>query len=181
MESITIEDLGTERASEVAGLLLAGFKQTGRWPTLTEDNAIEEVQESLADDRISRIAIEAGSVIGWIAGQTNYGGQVFELHPIVVRPDRQSRGVGRLLVRDFEEQVTMMGAMTVIVGADDEAGETSLSGINLYPDPVQHLQMIRNPGRHPIGFYERLGYVVVGVIPDANGPGKPDIWMSKRL
>jgi aminoglycoside 6'-N-acetyltransferase I len=74
-----------------------------------------------------------------------------------------------------------MGAMTVIVGADDEAGETSLSGINLYPDPVQHLQKIRNPGRHPIGFYERLGYVVVGVIPDANGLGKPDIWMSKRL
>lgn len=181
MESITIEDLGIERASEVAGLLLAGFKQTGRWLTLTEESAIEEVEESLADDRISRIAIEEGSVIGWIAGQTSYGGQVIELHPIVVRPDRQSRGVGRLLVRDFEEQVTMMGAMTVIAGADDEAGETSLSGINLYPDPVQHLRMIRNPGRHPIGFYERLGYVVVGVIPDANGPGKPDIWMSKRL
>ena len=25
----------------------------------------------------------------------------------------------------------------------------------------------------------RLGYVVTGVMPDANGPGKPDIYMSK--
>lgn len=181
MESITIENLGAERASEVAAVLLAGFKQTGRWPALTEEGAIEEVRESLADDRISRIAIEAGSVVGWIAGQTSYAGQVFELHPIVVRPDRQSQGIGRLLVRDFEEQVATLGVMTVIVGADDEAGETSLSGVSLYPDPVQHLQTIRNMGQHPIGFYERLGYVVVGVIPDANGPGKPDIWMSKRL
>lgn len=181
MESITIEDLGAERTSEVADVLLAGFEQTGRWPALTEKSALEEVQESLADDRISRIAIEAGSVIGWIGGQTSYAGQVFELHPIVVRPDRQSQGVGRLLVRDFEEQVAARGVMTITLGADDEAGETSLGGVHLYPDPLQHLQTIRNLGRHPIGFYKRLGYAVVGVVPDANGPGKPDIWMSKRL
>jgi hypothetical protein len=30
-------------------------------------------------------------------------------------------------------------------------------------------------------FYQRLGYTIVGVIPDANGPGKPDIVMTKWI
>jgi aminoglycoside 6'-N-acetyltransferase I len=34
---------------------------------------------------------------------------------------------------------------------------------------------------HPYEFYQKLGYVIVGVIPDANGPGKPDILMAKSL
>jgi len=39
---------------------------------------------------------------------------------------------------------------------------------------------IRNLHGHPYEFYEKLGYTVVGVLPDANGPGKPDIFMAKR-
>jgi hypothetical protein len=34
---------------------------------------------------------------------------------------------------------------------------------------------------HPFLFYRKLGYVVTGVMPDANGRGRPDIFMSKRL
>ena len=34
---------------------------------------------------------------------------------------------------------------------------------------------------HPAGFYQRMGFEVVGLIPDANGPGKPDILMAKRV
>jgi aminoglycoside 6'-N-acetyltransferase I len=30
-------------------------------------------------------------------------------------------------------------------------------------------------------FYRKLGFVIVGVVPDANGPGKPDILMAKRV
>jgi predicted acetyltransferase len=38
-----------------------------------------------------------------------------------------------------------------------------------------------HPRRHPFEFYQKLAYVVVGIVPDANGPGKPDILMAKRL
>ena len=34
---------------------------------------------------------------------------------------------------------------------------------------------------HPFLFYEKLGYVVTGVMPDANGRGLPDIYMSKSI
>jgi hypothetical protein len=34
---------------------------------------------------------------------------------------------------------------------------------------------------HPYECYRKLGFVIVGVIPDANGFGKPDIFMAKRL
>jgi aminoglycoside 6'-N-acetyltransferase I len=40
---------------------------------------------------------------------------------------------------------------------------------------------IRNLKRHPYEFYHKQGYAIVGVIPDANGLGKPDIMMAKRV
>jgi aminoglycoside 6'-N-acetyltransferase I len=30
-------------------------------------------------------------------------------------------------------------------------------------------------------FYQKLGLVIVGVMPDANGLGKPDIYMAKQV
>jgi aminoglycoside 6'-N-acetyltransferase I len=54
--------------------------------------------------------------------------------------------------------------------------------VDLYQDPARHIAEIRDLGRgHPFGFYQKLGYVITGVMPDANGRGRPDIYMSKRL
>lgn len=33
----------------------------------------------------------------------------------------------------------------------------------------------------PYEFYQKLGYAIIGVVPDANGLGKPDILMAKRV
>jgi aminoglycoside 6'-N-acetyltransferase I len=38
-----------------------------------------------------------------------------------------------------------------------------------------------NPGTHQSGFYLKMGYKIIGVMPDANGKGRPDIYFGKRL
>lgn len=110
-----------------------------------------------------------------------YEGYAWELHPLGVHPDFQGQGIGTKLVQDFEQQVLARGAHTVFLGSDDETGQTSLSGMDLYPDVLSNLAQVCDVNRHPFVFYQKLGYVIVGVIPDANGFGKPDILMAKRI
>ncbi len=146
------------------------------------ERAIEEVRESLSADRISRIAVdESGTVLGWVGAMPQYDGNVWELHPLVVKREHRGQGVGRSLVTDLESQVKQRGGMTLWLGTDDEEGKTSLSGVNLYPDVLNHIATIHNLRRHPYEFYQKCGFVIVGVMPDANGPGKPDIFMAKRV
>jgi aminoglycoside 6'-N-acetyltransferase I len=167
---------------QAAGLLVAGFAE--HWPFAWPDveSALAEVRESFGQDRISRVAVgDSRAVLGWVGGISQYNGNVWELHPLVVRPDRQGQGIGRALVTDLEEQVRGRGGFTVILGTDDEDDMTSLSGVDLYPDVWEHVADIRNLRRHPFEFYKKLGYFIVGVVPDANGPGKPDILMAKRV
>ena len=170
-----------EAVGQAAKLLVEGFKDD--WPEAwpTEADALGEMREVLSKDRICRVAFgEDGSVLGWIGGITGYDGKVWELHPLVVRSDVQSRGIGRALVTDLEARVKERGALTLWLGTDDEAGMTTLSGVDLYPDVLGHLANIENLRGHPYGFYERLGFSIIGVMPDANGWGKPDIYMAKR-
>ena len=178
MFHITDLTAGDESAVRQAAELLVDLLPEG-WPTM--ESALQEVRESLPADRISRIAVEGEEVLGWVGGLERYRGHVWELHPLVVRRERQRQGIGRALVTDLEERVRERGAHSIFVGADDERGETSLAGIDLYPDPLEHLVRIRNLRGHPYEFYQRLGYVIVGVVPDANGFGKPDIYMAKRI
>jgi hypothetical protein len=61
-------------------------------------------------------------------------------------------------------------------------GSTSLFGVDLFPDALAKLLAIQpSPAGHPFFFYLRLGYEPVGLLPDANGFGKPDILMAKRI
>ncbi|MCB0127498.1 MAG: GNAT family N-acetyltransferase, partial [Caldilineaceae bacterium] len=106
---------------------------------------------------------------------------VWELHPLVVDPQHQRTGIGRALIADLEEQVGQQGGLTITLGTDDEFGQTSLSGIDLYPDIGHHMQTIHNLHGHPFEFYQKCGFVISGLVPDANGYGKPDIIMAKRV
>ena len=170
-----------KRLDETAALLHDAFADTGSnaWTTLAE--ARREVDESLQPGRLSRVAIDDDRVIGWIGGISTYDGNAWEVHPLVVAGDRRGQGVGRVLVRDLEQQVAQRGGITIYLGSDDENGRTSLGGADLYPDVLGALRDIRNLGRHPFTFYQKVGFVIVGVVPDANGFGKPDILMAKRV
>lgn len=182
MQIIDLSPKGGEAIRQVASLLIEGFKETApdSWPDMT--SALQEVQESFQADRVSRIAVDdGGGVVGWIGGIRQYEGKVWEVHPLVVRPDRQGRGIGRALVADMEEQARERGGLTIWAGSDDIAGLTSLAGVDLFPNPLEHLSRIRNLRRHPYEFYLKNGFTIVGVMPDANGPGKPDIFLAKSL
>lgn len=141
-----------------------------------------EVHGSLSPERISRVAVdERNDVLGWIAGMPEYDGNVWELHPLVVSRARQRQGLGRMLIMDFERQVAARGGHTIRLGTDDEDGRTTLGGVDLYPDVLDKLRAIKSRSGHPFEFYLKVGYQIVGVIPNANGFGKPDILMAKAV
>lgn len=184
MATIRIEDLTLNMRAEceaAARLLNVAFAQNwpGSWATMEE--AREEVSEMVDPERIARVALDGEDVVGWIGGIPEYDGNVWELHPLVVTPERQRQGIGALLVRDFEEQVHRRGGLTIQLGTDDVNEMTSLSNVDLYTDTWDKIRNIRNFKGHPYSFYEKMGYVIIGVLPDANGRGKPDIYMAKRV
>src|SRR5437870_2681748 len=106
-------------------MVVTGFKE--HWPDAWPDmeSALEEVRESFQADRISRVAIdEDGTALGWIGGISQYDGNVWELHPLVVSPEQQQKGIGRALVEDFEGQVRAHGGITITLGSDDVDNQT---------------------------------------------------------
>ena len=172
----------TDVIHQAAALLVEGFKT--HWPNAWTDieSALEEVCAALEPGKINRIAVDDdGVVLGWIGALPEYDGNAWELHPLIVHPAHQGRGIGRALVADLEEQVRAQGGLTIYLGTDDEDNMTSLSHVDLYDNPCEHIASIRNLKGHPYTFYQKMGFTIVGVLPDANGWGKPDIWMAKRV
>jgi aminoglycoside 6'-N-acetyltransferase I len=162
-----------------AHMLVSEFVAPSGWPDA--ESARAEVARVLREG-FARAALEREQLVGWIGALPEYHGRVWELHPLVVRREYRHRGIGRLLVAALEQEVRARGGLTITLGTDDDAGMTSLAGVDLYADVPGHLRELRDLGRgHPFLFYRRLGFVVTGVMPDANGPGKPDIYMSKRV
>jgi aminoglycoside 6'-N-acetyltransferase I len=167
---------------QAAQLLVDAFREhwPDAWPTLEEGR--KELQEMLETDRICRIALdEKANLLGIIGGIPNYDGHVWELHPLAVQPHRQGQGIGRRLVKDLEAQVRAKGALTITLGTDDEDGMTSLANTDLFANPWEKIRDIQNLKNHPFSFYQKMGYVITGVVPDANGIGKPDILMAKKI
>lgn len=167
---------------QAAQLLVDAFREHWSHAWSTFEDGLEEVSGMLEAGRICRFAVNGdGNLLGIIGGIPQYDGNVWELHPLAVRPSMQGKGIGRALVLDLEEQVRLRGGLTITLGTDDEDGMTSLSNVDLYENTWEKIRNIRNFKGHPFEFYQKLGYVITGVVPDANGIGKPDILMSKKI
>ena len=178
---IDLSAANPKHIEQAARLLFEAFSdRAAAWPDI--ESARREVEESLDPGKISRVAIDdEQQVLGWIGGQPQYDGAVWELHPLVVAPHVRRRGVGRALVQDLERIVVERGALTLWLGSDDEIDETSLSRVDLYDDLPAKLASFKSGGDHPADFYRSLSFSIVGVMPDANGRGKPDIFFAKRI
>ena len=146
-----------------------------------QDRAGQEVDEILSPERVSIAAVEEGQLLGFVGAIPQYGVTAWELHPLVVEESHRHQGLGSALCRELERCLKARGCLTVYLGSDDEEQATSLSQGNLFDNPLQRMKNIQNVKGHPYTFYQKLGYQIVGVIPDANGLGKPDIWLAKSL
>jgi aminoglycoside 6'-N-acetyltransferase I len=132
-------------------------------------------------DRFAMAALDGDLVLGWVGAVKGYSHSL-ELHPLVVDPPLHGQGIGRFLVQALEARAAADGYLAINLGTDDEVGGTSLFGADLFPNPLAKLATLTaTPRGHPFFFYRKLGFEPVGLIPDANGFGKPDILMSKRL
>ena len=133
MKIITLTKENDALVQQAAQLLVDAFREhwADAWPSL--EDGLEEVHEMLETERICRAAIgDEKKLLGIIGGIPQYDGLVWELHPLAVQPELQGRGIGKLLVEDFEEQVRGRGGLTITLGSDDEDNMTSLSNVDLY-------------------------------------------------
>ena len=182
MKIITLTKEDESLVQQAAQILMDAFREhwPEAWPTIKD--AQQEILEMLDAERICRAVIDdERKLLGIIGGIPQYDGHVWELHPLAIQPEMQGRGIGKMLAEDFEEQVRQQGGLTITLGSDDEDHMTSLSDVNLFENLWDQVKNIRNLKHHPYEFYQKMGYVITGVVPNANGIGKPDIIMSKRV
>ena len=101
-----------------------------------------EVALRCADrDWLGHAALEGERLIGWIGAIRTYR-HGWEIHPLVVAPDRQRRGIGSALLADLIERARALGYHTVIAGADGE----QIASVALHRkfgfEPCAHLKQV---------------------------------------
>jgi aminoglycoside 6'-N-acetyltransferase I len=157
----------------------AGAIHFPNWLPTMED-AREEVCDATAEGHITRVLLDDDAEpLGWVSCVHAYG-HVWEIHPLLVRVTQHRRGYGARLLADIELLAAARGAGVLIVGTADETGATSLGGVDLYLDPIGALANLTADPSHPVGFWLHMGYSLVGVTPDAEGPGLPTLNLAKR-
>ncbi len=180
MEIINMNKLNDMQLTQAAQMLTDELPLG--WPTLTE--AMAEITELWSSEAGSLLlaAVEQGEVLGWSGILPHYDGKVFELHPLVVRRDQQRKGIGSMLVNELAKAAREKGGLTLWLGANDEkpGGETSFANVDLFDNLPKRIQEFE-PGTHQAAFYMKLGFKIIGVMPNASGVGKPDIYLAKYL
>ena len=125
-----------------------------RWLPDSE-HAREEIVEVATGPGACRALLENGVPRGW-AGAEQSSESAWELHPLLVDPDRHRAGIGRRLVEDIERHARDAGALTMELSTADATGATTshrLSAHDLayYPrHGVRHT--LTNAGQAPLTY-----------------------------
>lgn len=171
-------DQDIEQAANVLFLSFQALNNT-TWPTIND--AKNEVIDCIRKPGVCIGLFNDDILLGWIGMRPMYK-VTWELHPLVVNPDEQNRGYGRLLINELENRAKANGIIGLVLGADDESNRTSLSSVSINRENIfSEIRNVKNTKDHPFEFYQKCGYTIIGIIPNANGYKKPDIWMWKDL
>ncbi|MCF7946117.1 MAG: GNAT family N-acetyltransferase [Spirochaetia bacterium] len=182
------------RKREAAEILFEASKSISPTTWSTIESAEKEVADCCQKDYIAiglvRVAfppepnglLQSEILAGWVGLRPMYDGVTWELHPLMVKPALQGQGIGTRLLTEIERIAADRHIQNIVLGTDDELGKTSLSKLDLFQaDLCDEIKRIRNLDRHPYEFYQKNGYKIIGVVPDAGGRNQPDILMAKRL
>jgi aminoglycoside 6'-N-acetyltransferase I len=179
--SICCINESAETMEQAANILLETFLKADMWPTINEREAFDTVNECIANENIC-IGIKINSrLIGWTGLRPMYE-KTWELHPLAIIPEFQKQGYGKILMNEMEEIARKKGIIGIIAGSDDETNKTSLSEKEITGENIfEEIKNIKNYREHPYGFYQKCGFTIIGIIPNANGLKKPDIWLWKDI
>ena len=141
----------------------------------------EVALRSVDGDWLGHAALDGERLAGWVGAIRTYS-HGWEIHPLVVAPDCQRRGIGSTLMAALEARARGEGVLTLFLGSDDDYGGTTLFGRDLWPDVTTHVTATEATARgHALTFYRRHGYKIVGLLPDVNGPAGPTSCSAKQL
>lgn len=181
MVIVEFDDLAPEDWTKAATVLRSALDRS---PFGYRDPGAAEAEvelRRLQDEWLGYAALEGDDMAGWIGALRTYS-HGWEIHPLVVAPAWQRRGVGSSLLAALEARARAEGVLTLFLGSDDDYGGTTLFGRDAWPDVLGAARDVEaSAAGHALGFYRRRGFEVVGLLPDVNGPGKPDLMMAKRL
>lgn len=175
IELVELSRKDTDYIGQAAGIIADAF------PDSYGDCGEEEILKCLQEDKVCIVALEDNKVVGFVGAMPQYGMTAWELHPLAVHKEYRGKGIGSSLCFELEKRLKERGCLTIYLGSDDESSSTTLADTDLFEDTYEKIMQIKNLSNHPYEFYEKVGYQIIGVIPDANGLGKPDIWLGKSL
>jgi len=146
-----------------------------------EKDAFIEVKECIKGANICIGIKLENRLIGW-AGLRQMYEKTWELHPIVVKKEFQGKKYGQKLLNELERIAYKNGIIGIVAGSDDETNSTSLSDKKINGENIfDEIKSIKNYKNHPFEFYKKCSYSIIGIIPNANGQNKPDIWLWKDI
>jgi aminoglycoside 6'-N-acetyltransferase I len=127
MEIVNMQTLTQTQRTQAAQMLTDELPLG--WPMLSDAEAEVNKRWCGEPNALFLAAVDDGVVVGWCGILPHYDGNVFELHPLVVRRDKQRKGIGAALVNEIEAAARERGGLTIWVGTDDEKpdGETSFA------------------------------------------------------